>query len=77
MATVSTVHGPVDIDDLGFTLSHEHVGTNAAGLRHTYPEIIDRDGIREQSIAAMAAVREDGVRTIVDVRPLTWGGTCC
>ena len=60
MATVNTVLGPVDTDDLGFTLSHEHVGANAGGRRHTYPEFIDRDGIREQSIAAMRAVRTVG-----------------
>jgi phosphotriesterase-related protein len=65
--------GPVDTNELGFTLSHEHVGTNAAGLRHTYPEFIDRDGIREQSIAAMKAVYEDGVRTIVDVSTFDLG----
>ncbi len=73
MASVNTVTGPVDTDDLGFTLSHEHVGTNAAGLRHTYPEFIDRDGIREQSIAAMRAVSADGVRTIVDVSTFDLG----
>ena len=38
MPTVNTVLGPVETADLGFTLSHEHVGTNAAGLRHTYPD---------------------------------------
>ena len=32
MATLNSVSGPIDTDDLGFTLSHEHVGTNAAGL---------------------------------------------
>jgi predicted metal-dependent phosphotriesterase family hydrolase len=31
MPTVNTVLGPVETADLGFTLSHEHVGTNAAG----------------------------------------------
>lgn len=73
MATVNTVLGPVDTNDLGFTLSHEHVGTNAAGLRHTYPEFIDREGMREQSIAAMQAVRADGVRTVVDVSTFDLG----
>ena len=73
MATVNGVTGPIDTDDLGFTLSHEHVGTNAAGLRHTYPEFIDRDGMREQSIAAMRAVREDGVKTVVDVSTFDLG----
>ena len=73
MSTVNTVTGPVDTADFGFTLSHEHVGTNAAGLRHTYPQFIDRDGIREQSIAAMKAVYEDGVRTIIDVSTFDLG----
>ena len=73
MATVNTVTGPVDTDDLGFTLSHEHVGTNAAGLRHTFPEFIDRDGMREQSIAAMTAAYADGVRTMVDVSTIDLG----
>ena len=73
MPSVNTVLGPLDTDDLGFTLSHEHVGTNAAGLRHTYPEFIDRDGIREQSIAALQAVYADGVRTIVDVSTFDLG----
>ena len=73
MAIVNTVTGPLDTDDLGFTLSHEHVGTNAAGLRHTFPEFIDRDGIREQSIAAMTAAYADGVRTMVDVSTIDLG----
>ena len=73
MSTVNTVTGPVDTADFGFTLSHEHVGTNAAGLRHTYPQFIDRDGMREQSIAAMKAVYEDGVRTIIDVSTFDLG----
>ena len=73
MATVNTVTGPVDTADFGFTLSHEHVGTNAAGLRHTYPQFIDREGIKEQSIAAMKAVYQDGVRTIIDVSTFDLG----
>ena len=73
MSTVNTVTGPADTADFGFTLSHEHVGTNAAGLRHTYPQFIDRDGMREQSIAAMKAVYEDGVRTIIDVSTFDLG----
>ena len=73
MATVNTVTGPVDTADFGFTLSHEHVGTNAAGLRHTYSQFIDREGIKEQSTAAMKAVYEDGVRTIIDVSTFDLG----
>jgi predicted metal-dependent phosphotriesterase family hydrolase len=53
MPTVNTALGPVEPSDLGFTLSHEHVATNAAGLRHINPEFIDRSGIIEQSSAAL------------------------
>ena len=74
MATLQTVLGPMEADDLGFTLSHEHVGTNAAGLRHTYPEIIDREGIIEQSTAALKeAYEEAGLRTIIDVSTFDLG----
>jgi phosphotriesterase-related protein len=73
MSTVATVLGPVDMTELGFTLSHEHVGTNAAGLRHTYPEFIDREGIIEQSVAAMREAYAEGVRTIVDVSTFDLG----
>lgn len=74
MATLQTVLGPIEVGDLGLTLSHEHVGTNAAGLRHTYPEIIDREGIIEQSTAALKeAYDEAGLRTIIDVSTFDLG----
>jgi phosphotriesterase-related protein len=73
MPTVNTVLGPLDTSRLGFTLSHEHVGTNAAGLRHTYPEFIDRAGIIQQSTAAMKEAYAEGVRTIVDVTTIDLG----
>lgn len=72
MATVQTVLGPLDTADLGFTLSHEHVGTNAAGLRHTYPEFLD-SGLLEQSVAAMREAYQEGVRTMVEVTTFDLG----
>jgi phosphotriesterase-related protein len=73
MPTVNTVLGPVQTTDLGFTLIHEHVGTNAAGLRHTYPEFIDREGLLEQSATAMQEAYREGVRTIVEVSTFDLG----
>ena len=73
MPTLNTVLGPLEAADLGFTLSHEHVGTNAAGLRHTYPEFIDRAGIIEQSTAALKEAYAEGLRTIVDVSTFDLG----
>ena len=73
MSTLETVLGSIDSEDLGFTLSHEHVGTNAAGLRHTYPEFIDREGIVEQSTAALKEAYAEGLRTMVDVSTFDLG----
>lgn len=73
MPTVNTVLGPVDSADLGFTLSHEHVGTNAAGLRHTFPEFIDRQGMIEQASAALKEAYGEGLRTMVDVSTFDLG----
>ena len=73
MPTVNTVLGPVETADLGFTLSHEHVGTNAAGLRHTYPEFLDPAGVIEQAVAAMREAYQEGVRTMVEVSTFDLG----
>ena len=51
MSTVNTVLGPVETSELGFTLSHEHLATNAAGILKTFPELVDRSGIIEQANA--------------------------
>ncbi len=73
MPTVNTVLGPVDTANLGFTLSHEHVGTNAAGFRHTYPELVDRAGVEEQATAALKEAYDEGLRTMVDVSTFDLG----
>lgn len=73
MGVVNSVLGPVQTADLGFTLSHEHVGTNAAGLRHTYPEFIDRSGIIEESSEALKQAYDEGLRTMVDVSTFDLG----
>ncbi|MCI0893551.1 MAG: phosphotriesterase-related protein [Chloroflexi bacterium] len=73
MPTVNTVLGPIEPADLGFTLSHEHLGTNAAGLRHTYPDFVDRSGIIEQAVAELKEAYDEGLRTIVDVSTIDLG----
>ncbi len=66
MATVSTVLGPVDASELGFTLSHEHLATGSAGMRHTYPEFFDREGTIEDAAAALKQAYDEGVRSYID-----------
>lgn len=74
MATVNSVLGPLDTDDLGFTLTHEHVVTSSAGIRQTYPELYgDYDRFVEQAAATLAEARDGGVRTIIDLTTLDLG----
>ena len=39
MATIETVSGPVDEEQLGLTLSHEHIRSTSEGARATFPHL--------------------------------------
>ena len=73
MSAVNTVLGPVDTADLGFTLSHEHLATNAAGIFRTFPELVDRPGVIEQAKATLREAHREGLRTIIDVTTIDLG----
>lgn len=73
MATVNTVLGPVDARDLGMTLIHEHLFVSAAGIRQTFPLLINRQGIIDDAVSALSAAYEEGVRTIVDMTTMDLG----
>ena len=73
MLTVNTVLGPVDPSELGFTLSHEHLATNAAGILKTFPELVDRAGVVEQANATLREAFQEGLRTIIDVTTIDLG----
>ena len=73
MSTVNTVLGPVDTSELGFTLSHEHLATNAAGILKTFPELVDRAGVIEQANATLREASREGLRTIIDVTTIDLG----
>jgi phosphotriesterase-related protein len=66
MATVNTVLGPLDADDLGFTLSHEHIATGSAGMHHTYPEFFDLEGTIDDAVIALKQAYAEGVRSYID-----------
>ena len=73
MPTINTVLGPVDTSELGFTLSHEHLATNAAGILKTFPELVDRAGVIEQANATLREAFREGLRTIIDVTTIDLG----
>ncbi|MBI2172071.1 MAG: phosphotriesterase-related protein [Chloroflexi bacterium] len=73
MATIQSVLGPVDTGDLGFTLMHEHVLSSSAGVKYTYPELVNRPWLTESVIADLREAAAEGLRTFVDVTPFDLG----
>jgi phosphotriesterase-related protein len=75
MARIETVTGPVDADDLGTTLIHEHLRTRDEAVHGQWPQAKSSGGIPERehpgdgyeaAIEVAGAAVELGVKTIVD-----------
>ncbi|TDD47837.1 phosphotriesterase [Nonomuraea terrae] len=73
MPAVETVRGPVDVDELGQTLMHEHVFVVATEHLDNYGRGAwwDEEFRVADAVAKLNAVAAKGVRTIAD--PTVWG----
>jgi phosphotriesterase-related protein len=66
MATVETVTGPLDADELGLTLIHEHFRVTDEAGRAQFPHLYDDEREWEAAISDATAVRGHGVTTVVE-----------
>lgn len=66
MATVETVQGPVDANDLGLVLVHEHVRFRDEAVAEQWPGRYDGQAELDAALEAVSAAKERGVETIVD-----------
>ena len=66
MATVETVNGPVDVDELGLTLIHEHFRATDEATRFQFPHMYDEAAEWEAAMADANGVKSHGVRTVVE-----------
>src|SRR5947209_10952413 len=66
MASVQTVQGAVDAEELGLVLVHEHVRFRDEAIAAEWPERYDERAEMDAALEAVAAARERGVQTIVD-----------
>ena len=67
MASVETVRGPVEPDELGVTLMHEHVFVLTPDVMQNYgDQWWDEEEQVAGAVAKLRRLREAGVRTIVD-----------
>jgi phosphotriesterase-related protein len=66
MSTVETVTGPVELDQLGLTLVHEHFRLVDDAARIQFPALYDEPAEWEAAIADARAVVGHGVKTVVE-----------
>ena len=67
MPLVQTVLGPVAGDQLGFTLSHEHVFVFMGAENYYYPWLFDLEATRAKAIGELREAKAGGVDTIIDL----------
>jgi phosphotriesterase-related protein len=66
MSQVQTVQGPVEHDELGIVLAHEHVRFRDEAVAAEWPARYDEQLEFDAALVAVQAAKREGVRTIVD-----------
>jgi phosphotriesterase-related protein len=66
MSNVQTVQGPVEADQLGLVLAHEHVRFRDEAVAAEWPDRYDEQGELDSALEAVQAAKSRGVQTIVD-----------
>ena len=66
MTQIQTVTGPIDVDEMGFTLMHEHVMVSAPGMYRQFPDLFGPDDREQRAIDTFKRAKEAGVDSIVD-----------
>jgi phosphotriesterase-related protein len=66
MAAVETVNGPIDVEELGRTLIHEHFRTTDEAARFQFPHLYDEQAEWDAAISDANAVKGHGIATVVE-----------
>jgi phosphotriesterase-related protein len=73
MATVETVAGQIDVEDLGLTLIHEHFFSSDEAVTAQWPHVRERDQEFELAMESAQAVKSHGVKTVVEPTAMLLG----
>src|SRR3954465_9481067 len=73
MATVETVTGPIDAEDLGLTLIHEHFFSRDEAVAFQWPHVVDDEQEHALAMEATEAVKSHGVTTVVEPTAMLLG----
>src|SRR5690348_2724851 len=73
MATVETVGGRIDVEDLGLTLIHEHFFSSDEAVTVQWPHVRDHEKEFDLALESAEAVKSHGVRTVVEPTAMLLG----
>jgi phosphotriesterase-related protein len=73
MATVETVSGQIDAQDLGLTLIHEHFFSSDEAVTAQWPHVREREREWELAVESAEAVKSHGVKTVVEPTAMLLG----
>jgi phosphotriesterase-related protein len=74
MTEVETVRGPIDVDQLGATLMHEHLYVKNPELEQNYPSSEwDEDAMLQKGRDGLEALYDKDIHTVVDLTVLGLG----
>jgi predicted metal-dependent phosphotriesterase family hydrolase len=71
--TVMTVNGPIDPQQMGFTLTHEHVMADFIGAEQVSKSRYNADEVFETALPFVKDAKAKGVNTFVDCTPAYLG----
>ncbi|MDA0347681.1 MAG: phosphotriesterase [Verrucomicrobia bacterium] len=72
-ATIMTVSGPIDSQELGMTLEHEHILVDFIGAEETGYHRWDRASVKKQVLAHLLQARSLGFNSLVECTPAFLG----
>ncbi len=73
MATVETVGGQIDVEELGLTLIHEHFFSSDEAITAQWPHVREQDREFELAMESAQAVKSHGVKTVVEPTAMLLG----
>lgn len=73
MASVDAIGGPIDANQLGLTLIHEHFFSGDEAVAAQWPHVRDRELEYGLALESAHAVRDHGVRTVVEPTAMLLG----
>lgn len=73
MARINSALGPVDTENLGPTMMHEHILIANWAMRQAFSNWINREEFVDYAVKMVKKAKHSGIRTIVDCTPINLG----